>query len=105
MGTIDYEHVLRVSAPHDLYILDDKVLILEDSLKHVNHSPTGFSYGYGGSGPAQLSAAIMLELTGSVSGHQQFKWGVISQLDRDRNEFTILFNLSGEWRYAKDNEI
>ncbi len=26
-----------------------------------NHSPTGFEWGYGGSGPAQLALAILLE--------------------------------------------
>lgn len=42
-----------------------------------NHSPDGFQWGYGGSGPAQLALAILLDLTGdpelSVSRHQQFK--------------------------------
>lgn len=34
------------------------------SLKHVRHSPDGFEWGYGGSGPAQLAFAILLHLTG-----------------------------------------
>ena len=32
------------------------------SLQIVNHSPTGFAWGYAGSGPAQLALAILLEL-------------------------------------------
>lgn len=37
-----------------------KPLSLERSLKVFNHSPSGFSWGYGGSGPAQLALAILL---------------------------------------------
>jgi hypothetical protein len=37
------------------------------NLEHVNHSPTGFCWGYGGSGPAQLAFSIMLDyLNGDV---------------------------------------
>ena len=38
-------------------------LSLEKSLQIVDHSPDGFQWGYNGSGPAQLSAAILYELT------------------------------------------
>ena len=31
--------------------------------EHVNHSPTGFEWGYEGSGPAQLAFAILLSAT------------------------------------------
>lgn len=34
---------------------------LDPKLKLVNHSPTGFSWGYGGSGPAQLALAILAD--------------------------------------------
>lgn len=30
-----------------------------------NHSPDGFNWGYGGSGPAQLALAILLDHTGN----------------------------------------
>ena len=42
-----------------------------------NHSPDGFSWGYGGSGPSQLALAIMLELVDQhvAEGlYQQFKF-------------------------------
>ena len=39
-----------------------KPLALEPSLGVRNHSPTGFAWGYQGSGPAQLALAIMLKL-------------------------------------------
>ena len=38
-------------------------LSLEKSLQVVDHSPDGFQWGYTGSGPAQLAAAILNEVT------------------------------------------
>lgn len=54
------------------------VLIAPDrSLKLRNHSPTGFEYGYGGSGPAQLALAILLNALPSeeaaLDHYQEFK--------------------------------
>lgn len=47
------------------------------SLRLRNHSPTGFNWGYGGSGPAQLALGILLDYTGSeqtaLSVYQDFK--------------------------------
>lgn len=47
------------------------------SLELANHSPTGFSWGYAGSGPAQLALAILLDHTGdpevALSLYQTFK--------------------------------
>lgn len=34
-----------------------------DSLKVRNHSPDGFEWGYGGSGPSQLALALLLDAT------------------------------------------
>ena len=67
-----------------------KALDLEASLKHVNHSPTGFCWGYYGSGPAQLAFAILLDhLNGDVdrakSLYQDFKSKVIARLPMDEN--------------------
>lgn len=62
------------------------------SLKVYNHSPTGFEFGYGGSGPAQLALAILLDYTNdkdlSVSLHQDFKWHFIGGLDHPGGEIT-----------------
>ncbi len=52
-----------------------------------NHSPDGFEWGYGGSGPAQLSLAILAFLCGddvlAVRLHQAFKFQVISALPKE----------------------
>lgn len=61
------------------------------SLRVFNHSPTGFNWGYGGSGPAQLALAILLRAGLSheraVRLHQHFKWDHIAKLPS--TNFTI----------------
>lgn len=53
-----------------------------------NHSPTGFEWGYGGSGPAQLALALLADDLGddneAVQLHQEFKRAVVAKLDRRR---------------------
>ena len=49
-----------------------------------NHSPTGFEWGYGGSGPAQLALAILADHCRNdeqaLNFYQRFKWAVIAEL-------------------------
>jgi hypothetical protein len=71
--------------------LDGKWLDPRPSQKCRNHSPDGFNWGYGGSGPAQLALAIMLKLTGKADGYQDFKWSVIAPLPQ--SDFEIEFEL------------
>lgn len=53
-----------------------------------NHSPTGFDWGYCGSGPAQLALAILAshveDDTQALNLYQRFKWSVIAKLPRKR---------------------
>ena len=50
-----------------------------------NHSPTGFEWGYGGSGPAQLALAILADHLDdddeAVRLHQDFKRDVVAGLN------------------------
>jgi uncharacterized protein (DUF2249 family) len=52
-----------------------------------NHSPSGFAWGYGGSGPAQLALAILADFTGSdafaLKHYQEFKFDIIARLQGD----------------------
>lgn len=61
-------------------------LSVKPSLKLWNHSPTGFEWGYGGSGPAQLALALLLDATGekdlSVRLHQRYKAEVVCKWKR-----------------------
>lgn len=56
---------------------DGKPLSPKPSQQLWNHSPDGFQWGYGGSGPAQLALALLLDVTNdpalSVRLHQPFK--------------------------------
>jgi len=62
----------------------------ERSLYVMNHSPTGFSWGYLGSGPAQLGLALLLDIglgnQRAVGLHNLFTQQVIAEWD-----------INGEW--------
>lgn len=65
------------------------------SLKHVNHSPNGFEWGYGGSGPAQLAFALLLDTTNPMTAqhyYQIFKVEIISNMPDqwELNQYQIL---------------
>src|SRR6185295_16253649 len=57
-----------------------------------NHSPSGFEWGYGGSGPAQLALAILADhLTDdrqALDIYQRFKWTIIAELPR-KNDWKL----------------
>jgi hypothetical protein len=73
--------------------MNGKLLKPRESQRVYNHSPDGFAWGYGGSGPAQLALAILLKLTRNpekaVRQHQDFKWKYITTLPRHSFEKKI----------------
>ena len=74
-------------------------LPLGPSLKLVNHSPTGFEWGYYGSGPAQLALAILLDFTGdkekALANYYDFKCDFVARWSREQD---------GEW-YVTGEQI
>ncbi len=64
---------------------DQEQLTPERSLELANHSPSGFEWGYSGSGPAQLALALLLDYTDdedvALAHYTEFKNEVVSQLD------------------------
>jgi hypothetical protein len=59
-----------------------------------NHSPTGFEFGYGGSGPAQLALAILADCCGdelALAFHQAFKSAVIARIPGPGGSLTETF--------------
>lgn len=73
-----------------LYLVDgDNVTEIDPvrSQSVYNHSPTGFNWGYGGSGPAQCALAVLLEATDDEAVarkfYQPFKWQFIATFPHD----------------------
>lgn len=68
---------------------DTGVSSLPPRLDLVNHSPTGFEWGYGGSGPAQLAFALCQHVLDDTERarrvYQAFKFAVIAPLPRDES--------------------
>ena len=88
--------VVVVRADHSSYILDPRFDL-------AGHSPTGFEWGYGGSGPAQLALAILADHLKDEPGrtkfyaeqkalrlYQEFKFRVIAKLPHDYWRLTTL---------------
>lgn len=80
------------------------------SLFHVcKHSPDGFNWGYGGSGPADLALSILTDYFGAgseqVRHYQNFKFKVVSGLPQGKG-----FTLRGDeidqwWKEFVENEM
>ena len=74
------------------------------SQKVHNHSPDGFNFGYGGSGPAQLALAIMMDFTNdrelALRLYQDFKRDFIAPMKDPGGEIedTTIF----EWIKRKN---
>lgn len=69
------------------------------SQKVFNHSPDGFSWGYQGSGPAQLALAILLYYHSrefALMYYQDFKREVIASFPMDR-DFVFSENQFNAW--------
>lgn len=73
----------------------------EHPLFHVcKHSPDGFNWGYGGSGPADLSLSILTDYYGNntspVNCYQDFKQSVIASLPQGEG-FTLESEVIDAW--------
>lgn len=77
------------------------VLVNGKQLKQPNkHSPSGFNWGYGGSGPADLAYAILFDLYGEEVAdllYQQFKWDFIAVLPQGEG-WTITESEITNWK-------
>jgi hypothetical protein len=76
--------------------IDGKEILPARSLKKRNHSPTGFEWGYAGSGPAQTALAICLEIFPAEwmaeALYQSFKFAFVCSWKDD--EFTEEIDLT-----------
>jgi hypothetical protein len=78
---------------------------VERPVVHVaRHSPDGFEFGYGGSGPADLARSILVDYFGLHGApdalpvpYQEFKWRFVANADRDAKSFEISREAIDEW--------
>jgi hypothetical protein len=81
--------------------------VKEELLAHrVHHSPTGFSWGYAGSGPADLARSLLWDFLGNEPApwlYQAFKFQYVAKWPQDGN-----WVLTGEeirqWLLAEEHE-
>lgn len=74
-----------------------KAYVVEPSgtrgLPHVvRHSPTGFEWGYGGSGPADLARSILIDAAGGILAeglYQEFKREFVASLPYDGGTISL----------------
>ena len=63
-----------------------ELLPLQLSLKIADHSPDGFNWGFGGSGAAQLSLALLLNATSdpdiSLKYYTYFEWDLVVKFEK-----------------------
>lgn len=70
--------------------------------RYVFHSPTGFEWGYGGSGPADLAfniLAMFVDKEYAFKYHQQFKWDFVAKIPREGGTISGLDIIC--WLYAR----
>ena len=103
---MNIKHTLEgIAGCNDRIVLDGKVLTPHRSWKVRNHSPDGFSWGYGGSGPSQLALAIMLKLTGKPDGYQDFKFFFIANLPQTAFKRDFFLCSCGSWLFGHISEL
>ena len=71
----------------------------------INHSPDGFNWGYGGSGPSQCALGILLDVTDdedvALQWYQRFKEEVIAHIPTDK-KIQMPETKIWEWLQQKD---
>lgn len=87
----------RTCGCADAFVIDDDGVErpLNPRLDLRRHSPSGYEWGYGGSGPAQLALAIVADAMGdqtAMTVYQEFKWEIVALRNRD-----------GDWEIGEDD--
>ena len=91
--------MIRGVLRENMVYVDDVALDLAQSIALVNHSPTGFSWGYLGSGPSQLALALLMHFGATdkeaLAFYQDFKNDVIGELPQ--TDFEINNGVASGW--------
>ena len=75
---------MLVKAAAQRWGVPESDLVTENSV--ITHTPTGFEWGYAGSGPLQLALAILADCCDDATAlnlHHSFKWTIITELRPD----------------------
>ena len=95
----------------NVWVCEDgqRIAELDPHFEVINKSPTGFAWGYGGSGPAQLAFALLAAVIGTErasnpSLFQRYKFDVIGKLDKDKG-FVITEDEIKKWVRDREREI
>lgn len=86
---------LKGDGPTRRAFVNGKEITPDASMKIRNHSPDGFNWGYGGSGPAQLALATLLAVMPEADArslYQNFKFEHVAGFPMGQNfekEITI----------------
>lgn len=67
-----------------------------------NHSPDGFAWGYGGSGPAQLALAILAHVTDDETAQKHYQAYKFSVIGRLKGNWQITAQEVKDWLKAKE---
>jgi uncharacterized protein (DUF2249 family) len=90
--TIIYRGFRDRHGAHVHRLVDHKRHVLRLRLDLDNHSPTGFNWGYLGSGPAQLALALLADVLNNdvraLKLHQEFKRRAIAPIQDDEWRLT-----------------
>ena len=77
----------RLGGSPFVFICFDDDTFETTSLRHIcRHSPDGFEWGYGGSGPADLALSILCDAVGKEDANKfymDFKWDFISKFPKE----------------------
>ena len=110
----DGKSAVRVEEPISLSPSPNRRIlgILPLHLEVFNHSPTGFEWGYGGSGPAQLALALVMDATGdkalALRHYQDFKfrfvagWGETWRISAKEIQDFVAKNISDVEEFTGD---
>jgi hypothetical protein len=79
----------------------------EELLEHrVRHSPTGFSWGYAGSGPADLARSILWDFLGNEPApwlYQAFKFAFVAKWPQD-SSWALTAEEIRKWLLGEEHE-
>jgi len=107
MSNVYYEGIRTEKGCKVLRFKNGRLEPLGWKLDLWNYSPTGFEWGYGGSGPAQLALALLWDVLRSddqaVEHHQTFKWEIVAKLPKA--SWMLTRDAIAEWCIRRDQQV